>query len=83
MNSTWNSWSVDCCKYRTHNEYIFIGSTSAVLIITILLYIVVQFCGDKKAPTIIQRKFFSQLQLKNINIHFVLESRFAESINRL
>ncbi|XP_018563203.1 uncharacterized protein LOC108904958 [Anoplophora glabripennis] len=60
MNGTWNSWSVNCCKFRRHNEYVFIVSTSSVLIITVLLYIVVQFCGEKKAPIIIQQSRFAE-----------------------
>ncbi|KAJ8918411.1 hypothetical protein NQ315_008108 [Exocentrus adspersus] len=60
MNSTWNYWSPNCCKYRRHNEYVFIGSTISVIIITILLYISVHFLGEKKAPTIIQQSRFAE-----------------------
>ncbi|CAH1997445.1 unnamed protein product [Acanthoscelides obtectus] len=55
MNNTWTYWSTQCCKYRRHNEVIFIATSIAVLILTSVFYLIVQFCEEKKAPTIMQR----------------------------
>ncbi|XP_057653096.1 osteopetrosis-associated transmembrane protein 1 [Diorhabda carinulata] len=62
MNTTWTFWSVNCCNYRRHDEFIFIGSTIAVLLITVSFYVILQFCKEKNAPTIIQQsRFFESL----------------------
>ncbi|CAG9859158.1 unnamed protein product [Phyllotreta striolata] len=64
MNTTWTFWSNNCCKYRKHNEYIFIGTSVGLLILTVVFYLVVQFCNEKKAPTIIQQsRFFESLNI--------------------
>ncbi|KAJ8935575.1 hypothetical protein NQ318_000842 [Aromia moschata] len=60
MNSTWTYWGENCCKYRKHHEYIFIGSTIGVIILTIFFYIGVQFCAEKRVPTIIQQTRFAE-----------------------
>lgn len=62
MNSTWTFWSVNCCSYRRHAEYLFIGSTVTVLLLSVSFYIILLFCKEKHAPTIIQQsRFFESL----------------------
>uniref|UniRef100_A0A6P7GW24 Osteopetrosis-associated transmembrane protein 1 n=1 Tax=Diabrotica virgifera virgifera TaxID=50390 RepID=A0A6P7GW24_DIAVI len=64
MNTTWTFWSVNCCKYRRHGEYIFIISTGTMLLLTIMFYLVVQGYKEENAPTIIQQsRFFESLSL--------------------
>ncbi|CAH1997444.1 unnamed protein product [Acanthoscelides obtectus] len=60
MNNTWTYWSTQCCKYRRHNEVIFIATSIAVLILTSVFYLIVQFCEEKKAPTIMQQSRFAE-----------------------
>lgn len=56
MNSTWNYWGNTCCKFRKHNEYLFITSAVSTLILTVLFYVLTQLWAKKKLPTIIERK---------------------------
>lgn len=63
MNNTWKFWSTHCCKYRRHDETIFIISSVFVFVITILFYAITHWCVVKKAPTIIQRNTANNSQL--------------------
>lgn len=84
MNSTWTFWSFNCCKYRKHNEYEFLGISISILIITIMFYFVLQFCGEKNAPMIVRRRYLLIHNCKiSSNVLYFLETRFAESINSL
>ncbi|KAJ3654835.1 hypothetical protein Zmor_013993 [Zophobas morio] len=60
MNKTRSFWSDKCCKYRRHNEYVFMASTVTVLIVTLCFYVIAQFCSVKKAPTILQQRRFAE-----------------------
>jgi hypothetical protein len=60
MNTTRLFWSLKCCKYRKHEEHIFIASTVTVLLVTLLFYVIVQFCSVKKTPTILQQRRFAE-----------------------
>lgn len=57
MNNSWTFWSINCCKFRKHNEYVFIGISISILVLTVVFYFVLQFCDEKKAPLIIRRKY--------------------------
>nr|XP_023017999.1 osteopetrosis-associated transmembrane protein 1 [Leptinotarsa decemlineata] len=58
MNTTWTFWGVNCCKYRKHNEYIFITISVVMLILTFVFYYTAQFYVEKKTPTILQQSRF-------------------------
>ncbi|CAG9771271.1 unnamed protein product [Ceutorhynchus assimilis] len=63
MNSTWTYWGNKCCKFRRHKEYGFIFSTVAVLVTTVLFYIIAQIYAKKKQPTIVeQTRFLNTLE---------------------
>ncbi|ENN81515.1 hypothetical protein YQE_02044, partial [Dendroctonus ponderosae] len=59
MNTTWTYWGGRCCKFRRHNEIVFITSTVLVLVATVLFYIVAQIYTKKRMPTIMERKLLT------------------------
>lgn len=69
MNSTWIYWGANCCKFRRHPEYAFLGSTALVAIVTILFYVLAQYCSKQKTPTIIQQTRFAEV-LNNVSQKF-------------
>lgn len=56
MNGTRALWSDKCCEYRKRPEFIFLGSTCAVTLVTILFYIMTKYCTDLKSPSVLRRK---------------------------
>lgn len=58
MNNTWSYWSKTCCKYRQHNETVFLVSAVVILFITIVFYLLTQWFVKRKVPTIIQQPRF-------------------------
>lgn len=83
MNTTRRYWSSKCCKYRRHEEYIFIASALGIFTLTALFYLLAHYLGEKEEPLILQRKEY------NISLHalhnneFFSENRLAESLNHL
>lgn len=61
MNDTWIYWGDKCCKFRKHNEYIFICSTVMVFIVTVSYYILIKLYTTKNSPTIIQQSRFAKV----------------------
>ncbi|KAL1491304.1 hypothetical protein ABEB36_011921 [Hypothenemus hampei] len=64
MNTTWTYWGNKCCKYRRHNEYLFLSSSIMVLLCTVLFYVISQICAKKKLPTIIEQTRFLSSSLE-------------------
>ncbi|KAF7281440.1 hypothetical protein GWI33_004766 [Rhynchophorus ferrugineus] len=61
MNTTWAYWGDKCCKFRRHNEYVFILSMILVVIVTISFYILVPFYTEKRSPTIVEQSRFGKV----------------------
>ncbi|KAI4463342.1 osteopetrosis associated transmembrane protein 1 [Holotrichia oblita] len=60
MNGTRTSWSKQCCRYRHHEEYVFIISTCLVLVITVLFYSLTKLLIDKKSSVAISQTRFAE-----------------------
>ncbi|KAG5897511.1 hypothetical protein JTB14_030009 [Gonioctena quinquepunctata] len=58
MNTTWTFWGTNCCKYRKHNESIFIAFSVMILLLTVSFYYISRFYVEKITPTIIQQSRF-------------------------
>lgn len=82
MNTTRSFWSDTCCKYRHHEEYIFLGTTGLAFLIAALFYILAKICTDKKVTDVLPRKFYD-ITTVNYSLYNVLfsENRFAGSFN--
>lgn len=57
MNNTRKYWSENCCKFRKHDETIFLVSAGGVLFLTVMFYAITHWCAERKIPTILQRNF--------------------------
>lgn len=81
MNGTRTSWSKQCCRYRHHEEYVFIISTCLVLIVTVLFYSLAKLLIDKKSSVAISRKLLERKPNYVVTNLFFSETRFAESLS--
>ncbi|XP_049822003.1 osteopetrosis-associated transmembrane protein 1 isoform X2 [Aethina tumida] len=58
MNNTRKYWSENCCKFRKHDETIFLVSAGGVLFLTVMFYAITHWCAERKIPTILQQPRF-------------------------
>lgn len=66
MNTTRRIWSLKCCKYRKHEEYIFFVSVGAIFLIAFLFYLLVYLCGEEKVPAILRQSRLAE-SLNHVN----------------
>ncbi|XP_060517945.1 osteopetrosis-associated transmembrane protein 1 [Cylas formicarius] len=66
MNETWTFWGSNCCKFRKHNEYIFVISCVIMFLLTISFYVFVPYYAEIKSATIIrQTRMSGSLKISN------------------
>ncbi|XP_044752391.1 osteopetrosis-associated transmembrane protein 1 [Coccinella septempunctata] len=66
MNTTRRYWSTKCCKYRRHEEYVFIGSAVGILTLTGVFYLMTLYLGEKEKPLILQQNRLAE-SLNHLN----------------
>ncbi|KAL3281235.1 hypothetical protein HHI36_004449 [Cryptolaemus montrouzieri] len=66
MNTTRRFWSTTCCKYRKHDEYIFLGTTVGIFVLTAVFYFLTICFGEKKVPAILQQSRLAE-SLNHVN----------------
>ncbi|XP_045472844.1 osteopetrosis-associated transmembrane protein 1 [Harmonia axyridis] len=69
MNTTRRYWSSKCCKFRRHEEYIFIASAIGIFTLTALFYLLTHFFGEKEKPLILQQTRLAE-SLSHLNSDF-------------
>lgn len=84
MNTTRSYWSDKCCKYRRHEEYIFLGTTGFAFLVAVLFYLLAKVCTDKKVTDVLPRKLHGIIVVCELFMDvllFLAENRFAGSFN--